>query len=596
MKDTGGDATRQAPKAIRREVIGDCTLLIGNALAVLRDLPSCSVNCIVTSPPYFGLRSYLPDDHPDKAAEIGLEPTPDEFVARLVEVFRECRRVLRDDGVCFVNLGDSYARAGGTDRKVSASAQVGSTRNTLAQMGDRTCAVSNIADFLARSLKGGVLLFGRAHARCGAAESVHVLIDDQSSPDGVFEPLFRAHRIVVKQGQHDFCEIGNAFDAPVTCWARRPIGFAEPADANAERRINFVENTNIIVTAGDLHTDAALRVSAARAVKNGKATFAIEVPGEPEAEGVAASIPVWDAVTLDASFVCRAEIDAVDQPVALLDGSMPSARGGCDFRVRKATDEHVSFGLVGGGQLCFVRVGHLSLVNGGCVTPYATLLENATKKANASRSKQELGIPEMAKRALMEDGWICRQTIIWSKPNPMPESVRDRCTKAHEYVFLLTKSERYWWDAAAIAERFATSASENYPARAQVTGRGMQGGAAARGNDRDKSGGFPPSRETRNRRSIWTVATEPYAGAHFATMPTKLVEPCILAGCPLGGVVLDPFGGSGTVGAVASYHGRRSILIDLDERNEAMIRERLERHETPLFAEPAPRPTQDNLI
>lgn len=190
------------------------------------------------------------------------------------------------------------------------------------------------------------------------------------------------------------------------------------------------------------------------------------------------------------------------------------------------------------------------------------------------RPKDLVGVPWRVAFALQADGWYLRQDIIWHKPNPMPESVTDRCTKAHEYVFLLSKSARYCYDATAIAEPFATHPSENYPARAKIVGRGSQGAAEARGNDRDKSGGFPPRLNGRNRRSVWTIATKPFAGSHFAVMPAELARICILAGSPPGGKVLDPFAGSGTTGMVADQEGRGATMIELNESYAKMIRER----------------------
>jgi len=216
------------------------------------------------------------------------------------------------------------------------------------------------------------------------------------------------------------------------------------------------------------------------------------------------------------------------------------------------------------------------------------------------KNKDLMGIPWRVAFALQQDGWYLRQDIIWHKPNPMPESVRDRCTKAHEYIFLLSKSERYYWDAEAMQEP-ATS-SEKDLLRAKVTGRGEQDASKAYlgSPQRDKSGGFPAKRSkrdsfkrdgskraevipgqsvgthrpdrpeseydvfTRNRRSVWTVATRPYKGAHFATFPPALIEPCILAGAPFDGLVLDPFTGSGTTAAVALQHGRRFIGCELN--------------------------------
>jgi DNA modification methylase len=166
--------------------------------------------------------------------------------------------------------------------------------------------------------------------------------------------------------------------------------------------------------------------------------------------------------------------------------------------------------------------------------------------------------------ALRADGWYLRSDIIWSKPNPMPESVTDRPTKAHEYVFLLSKSARYFYDADAIRETTPSRPSrvEVWSSnRTTVTRRWSQRalGLTADGHDH---GRHAPRAESaygvggRNKRSVWTVATQPYPGAHFATFPPKLIEPCILAGCPEGGTVLDPFAGAGTTGMVALRHGR----------------------------------------
>jgi DNA modification methylase len=317
------------------------TIRHGDCREVLRTMPDQSVHCCVTSPPYFGLRDY------GVAGQIGLEPTPDQFVAEMVAVFRDVRRVLRDDGTLWLNLGDSYAASG----------------------------------------RGG-----------NPDDSAH---QKQASN--------RGSRQFFQEGIVDAGAIGRK-------WVKPPAGY---------------------------------------------------------------------------------------------------------------------------------------------------------------KQKDLIGIPWMVAFALRADGWYLRQDIIWHKPNPMPESVTDRCTKAHEYVFLMSKSQRYHYDADAIAEGLTTDPKENYPARAKITGRGEQGAADARGNDRDKSGGFPPKGETRNKRSVWTVATKPFAEAHFATFPTELIDPCILAGCPKGGTVLDPFGGAGTTGMVADRLGRDAVLIELNPEYAAIAERRI---------------------
>lgn len=312
---------------MRTETVGNATLYLGDCIETMRRLPAGSVQTCVTSPPYFGLRDYGHD------GQIGLEPTPDEFVAALVEVFREVRRVLRDDGTLWLNLGDSYARTGGTDRRVSDTAKVGSTRNTLAQMSDRT--------------------------------------------------------------------------------SKAPVGL---------------------------------------------------------------------------------------------------------------------------------------------------------------KDKDLIGIPWRVAFALQADGWYLRQDIIWHKPNPMPESVTDRCTKAHEYIFLLSKSPRYYFDHEAIKEPVAAStvARLAQPTLAAQAGSDRVPGKT-NGNMKAVGDG-----ESRNKRSVWTVTTKPFKGAHFATFPPELIEPCILAGCPEGGTVLDPFGGAGTTGLVATQAGRDAVLCEINPEYVEMARARID--------------------
>jgi DNA modification methylase len=160
------------------------------------------------------------------------------------------------------------------------------------------------------------------------------------------------------------------------------------------------------------------------------------------------------------------------------------------------------------------------------------------------KSKDLIGIPWMLAFALRADGSYLRSEIIWHKPNPMPESVKDRPTKAHEQIFLLSKSPKYCYNYEAIKEPFVTDPRENYPRRAHVTGRGAQpsSGAPVGNPQQDRSGGFPPSGDGRNKRSVWTMTTRPFRGAHFAVFPSDLPKACLLAGCPEGGVVLDPVG------------------------------------------------------
>ena len=299
------------------------TILQGDCRDVLKTLPDCSVHCCVTSPPYFGLRDY------GCAGQIGLESTPDAYVAELVAVFREVRRVLRDDGTLWLNIGDSYCNTNG---------------------------------------------YARA------------------------QPEFQ------RQGRND----APANDRDLT----------------------------------QLH----------------KAGF---------------------------------------------------------------------------------------------------------------KTKDLIGIPWRVAFALQADGWYLRQDIIWHKPNPMPESVRDRCTKAHEYIFLLAKSPRYYYDADAVKEQQTEStvarAAYGWNGRTDDNSNGARTGSTfKRMAESGEKIGTIPSDGLRNKRSVWTVSTKPYREAHFATFPPDLIQPCIRAGCPAGGTVLDPFGGSGTTGEVAASEGRKAILIELN--------------------------------
>ena len=318
-------------------------IIQGDCLEGLRTLPDASVHCCVTSPPYWGLRDYGHD------GQIGLEPTPEAYVARMVEVFREVRRVLRDDGTCWVNLGDSYASGGG-----------------------------------------------------------------QASP----------------------------------------------------------------------HRDS------------------------------------------------------------------------CGGIGKKGTRGQQPYHLAGGG------------------------FERPTSIAGAIKPKDLVGIPWRVAFALQADGWWLRQDIIWHKPNPMPESVRDRCTKAHEYVFLLTKSERYFYDAAEIAEKAKDPDGFKYEGNWDEMRKHVEPSLRVQsGNCRTENGTVPHFAaghgDKRNRRSVWTVTTKPYSGAHFAVMPPDLVEPCIKAGCPEGGTVLDPFAGSGTTLAVAAELGRNAIGCELNPEYIALAERRI---------------------
>ena len=231
-------------------------------------------------------------------------------------------------------------------------------------------------------------------------------------------------------------------------------------------------------------------------------------------------------------------------------------------------------------------------------------------KLEGLKGKDLIGIPWMLAFALRADGWYLRQDIIWHKPNPMPESVKDRCTKAHEYIFLLTKSDRYHFDSAAIEEPIQdvtalrmlrgvsdthknvngapgqTKHSMNQPrpnVRKEFDSSMGGGGTSFVGHSGyRKADGTLMIKPTRNKRSVWTVNTKPYKGAHFAVFPEELIEPCILAGAPTNGIVLDPFMGSGTTAAMALRLGRQYLGCELNEDYKPLQEERIAKESRPL--------------
>ena len=195
--------------------------------------------------------------------------------------------------------------------------------------------------------------------------------------------------------------------------------------------------------------------------------------------------------------------------------------------------------------------------------------KNMPQKAHkiGLKPKDLIGIPWMLAFALRADGWYLRQDIIWHKPNPMPESVQDRCTKAHEYIFLLSKSQKYYFDNEAIAEDAIEGKDLGLLRGRQSTGESTKVAWHAPSIKARQDAGIDSrcaGTGKRNKRSVWTVTTKPYKGAHFATFPPDLITPCILAGAPAGGIVLDPFMGSGTTAAVAIANGRDYLGCELN--------------------------------
>ena len=196
-------------------------------------------------------------------------------------------------------------------------------------------------------------------------------------------------------------------------------------------------------------------------------------------------------------------------------------------------------------------------------------------------NKNLAGIPWRVALALQADGWCLPQDIIWSKPNVMPEAVKDRCTRSHEYIFLLSKSPKYYYDFEAVKEDAVYTDSRAGKGKLEYEGKKSQG---EDNGEKNSNKAFAVVTEKRNRRSVWTVSPKAFHDAHFAVYPPELIEPCILAGCPEGGTVLDPFGGSGTTGVVADRLKRNAILVELNHNYIEIAKNRIEK-DAGLFAD-----------
>ena len=202
-----------------------------------------------------------------------------------------------------------------------------------------------------------------------------------------------------------------------------------------------------------------------------------------------------------------------------------------------------------------------------------TQCNRRANKLDGLKEKDLIGIPWMLAFALRADGWYLRQDIIWHKPNPMPESVKDRCTKSHEYIFLLSKNKKYYYDNEAIKE----PVKQDWGTRDRTKGKYHNPGTGLAPHS-----GLSKSYDRKNKRSVWSVTNKPYKGAHFACFPPDLIEPCILAGSREGDVILDPFMGSGTTAMVAKQHDRSYIGCELHEDYGSLIQKRLKAIPTKL--------------
>jgi DNA modification methylase len=523
-------------------------VIVGDVRAKLADLADESVHCVVTSPPYFGLRDYGtasweggdPDcDHlgppmrtnaqptnsngtfhggATRASEpmgkscnkcgatrtdkqIGLEATPAEFVAVMVEVFREVRRVLRSDGTLFLNLGDSYQSSG--------PRQTGRNDTTRETPGGR-----------GGSFRGG-------ERRAIVCDTVDKEPEGSPAHDCFCQSLCGACREAYRIG---IVHSGHSPD---------PMPPSSNSLSSRERRGSPSGHlpTSGLARQGDHSSDA----------RSDQQLLPAHVAGQPLSSP--ASTPDQSYPQLPADF------PRSDQPSGC-------RLCGCSLADCAPASAHTAACICGTAD--GASADHTTDKDSwGSAYPHLTTA--------ALKPKDLIGIPWRVAFALQADGWYLRQDIIWSKPNPMPESVTDRCTKAHEYLFLLSKSPRYHYDAEAIAEPAQDWTNGGPGTGIREThhyGAGNGGNAGLiRNAERYKAGDSPT---TRNRRSVWTVATQAFSAAHFAsTVP---------------GVVLDCFGGAGTTGLVADRLQRDAILIELNPAYAALATNRIT-DDGPLFAE-----------
>jgi DNA modification methylase len=479
---------------------------------------------IATSPPYWGLRSY--DTGANKAAELGAEPLHDClawargdapcgacYVCNLRTWAAEMWRVLRDDGTLWLNLGDSYSSG-----------------------------VTGVLETINHLVKGADVFFFDSLPVAITAQSVDVTLDDQRAKQGEFFSLLRPEWIGVEDGDDGFHEVLDFLAPPRDARHSGPDSVMSGNSSTSNLVQKIFDCRRVVIS--DLNSNskpefAVLSAAATRPGKNNDTPLPIEEAGEPRAEGAIRWHTGWNTFAGAAGRKGIPDVNLVNQSIALRNGLLPVAGLLSDFRITKASEQQVTLKSIGGGLVFTVTdVRHLRFSFGdGRIIPYSVLHAQANKLAAMSQPKQEMGIPDSVKKALQADGWICRSTIIWAKPNPMPESVTDRPTKAHEYVFLLTKSARYFWDAEAVKENATeTSGWAKQRAKGEDTWTYTRPVNDRAPNNSNGQGGTFGTQGRRNIRTVWNIATAPYSGAHFATWPPALVETMVKAGTSERGV------------------------------------------------------------
>ncbi len=477
----------------------------GDVRAVLRRMiaDGVQVNAIVTSPPYWGLRSYLPEDHPDKHLELGSEPTFAEFLVKMVEVFELCRQVLKKDGTMWVNMGDSYAqRPNGP-----------TSANATKLHGDR-----------AHKWK-------EQHAKRSKGTT-----DGFKHKDLIGQPWRLAMALQERKYQGQIAsEVDRAWLAAIIDGEGCFFIHKRKAGTPAHSKYTRADGTEA------KYTRTADTYGVGLEICNTSKAIIDRVQEIAGAGTITAQTPEQNARRKQTIYRWRV---APNEAKRLAQEVYPHLVG-------KQHQARLIFNCPSTGD--------------------------AGAAAHQAMMDLHNGIPTEVDYApppdLFEPGWYLRQDVVWSKPNAMPESVTDRCTKAHEFIFLLSKSTSYYWDFAAMQEPVEASTIARLSQDIDGQKGSMRAHAGITGKPMKAVGGH---NGTRNRRSVWTVATDRYSGAHFATFPRALVEPCVVASCPPGGVVLDPFFGSGTLGEVAQRLGRNYIGIDINSANQPLQVQRLQ--------------------
>lgn len=533
-------------------------ILTGDCRKILPTLPEKSVHCCVTSPPYFGLRDY------GVAGQIGLEQTPEEYVAKMVEVFREVRRVLRDDGVLFLNLGDSYY---GSSMTVGTKSKEGSAK----RMGRMFEKPSNVQH-------------EDAYDTSGKAPA------DYQESGCLCENLCDVCREVYLRTSRTYDLLVPMLTVSLSGPTRESMGF-----------VNGHSPTSDFSRLGARIFPAIQRLLHC----GGRADEQLRAIRESMPDEFSRQLLdlCWQRGNSSACLLCGRSLTDNVQGFAHMSGGFSGQQ--MHIQNNALHDAQRGHRSQYKDKACGYCNEILTTDTPPNIQPYCT----TNKWKNQLKPKDMVGIPWRVAFALQADGWYLRSDIIWAKSNPMPESVTDRPTKAHEYIFLMAKSERYYYDHEAVKEP-ATHSSikrweqdlENQKGSTRANGGAKTNGPmkAVGGPKKDKQrghsrrhAGFNDRWDNmtkaeqcsmgRNKRTVWTVATHPYSGAHFAVFPPKLIEPCILAGCPVGGTVLDPFGGSGTTGQVAIKHRRKAILIELNPEYVELQQKRTSNVEVMLF-------------